>query len=224
MNIKTSLMGVKKIYCFICLSVCCVVSFTYISGPSDFLLGFYNIDYFAIVHNLPLAFRAERILLTSTTASVLCHAIIAVYTLILLSLVLIYTMLLAWGQTKFSSIYRNSSLKNDIVIIYLTSCCFKLIWFSFICGTQKKKLWTMSMRLFSIQWKLIQRNWKKSCLGFFKLSLKGWIMMAEFELLCELLFKHLHSHIHAYLVNTNTPAPQVTVLSWTWTSVYGNRV
>lgn len=71
-------MGVKKRYCFICLSVCCVVSFTYISGPSDFLLGFYNIDYFAIVHNLPLAFRAERILLTSTTASVLCHAIIAV--------------------------------------------------------------------------------------------------------------------------------------------------
>lgn len=70
-----SLYEKKKVFI---LSVCCLillVSFTYISGPSDFLLGFYNPDQ---PHNLPLAFKAERVLLTRTTASVFCHAIIAV--------------------------------------------------------------------------------------------------------------------------------------------------
>ncbi len=70
----------KKSDCFICLCLLCrFVSFLHIHiRTCDFLLGFYNIAYFAIPHNLPLAFRAERILLTRTTASVFCHAIIAV--------------------------------------------------------------------------------------------------------------------------------------------------
>ncbi len=34
---------------------------------------------------------------------------------------------------------------------------------------------------------------EKRYLGFFKISPKGWIMMAEFELLCELRFKHTYT-------------------------------
>lgn len=101
--IKTSLMGWRipvwkkwLFYLSLCL-LCRFVSFLHIHiRTCDFLLGFYNIAYFAIPHNLPLAFRAERILLTRTTASVFCHAIIAVSDFLEFSCTLSYFSVSFW--------------------------------------------------------------------------------------------------------------------------------
>lgn len=66
---------------------------------------------------------------------------------------------LMWIQSKHmeQNVFVNwiIHLKKMKILSYLPSCCFKPIWLTLFCGTQKENFWRISWWVFSIsKWEL----------------------------------------------------------------------